>query len=204
MKLYYSPGACSLAVHIAAREAGCELQLVKVDLRTHTLTAGGADYYAINPRGYVPLLELADGSRHTEAAALLQYMGDQDGSGRLLPAPGSLARLQVLEWLAYISTELHKGLGPLWRPDTPAAMRLIIGKNLQRRFAELEARLQQSSYLAADHFTVADAYAFTVLGWTRSLKISLHDYPRLEAYLARIAERPHVQAALRAEGLLPA
>lgn len=201
MKLYYSSGACSLAPHIAAREAGLPFSLVKVDLTTHTLVEGGADYYSISPRGYVPLLELEDGSRHTEAAALLQYLGDQDKSHTLLPVYGSKERLTVIEWLTYISTELHKGFAPLWKKETPEAMRQIVRDNLAKRFAELNGVLEKHAYLTGANFTVADAYAFTIVNWTNFLGLSLNAYPHLQAYMARVAARPAVQEALRAEGL---
>ncbi|MGH8492179.1 MAG: glutathione transferase GstA [Moraxellaceae bacterium] len=202
MKLYYSSGACSLAPHIAAREAGVDFTLVKVDLTTHTLFEGGADFYAISPRGYVPLLEFDDGSRHTEAAALLQHLGDQDGSHTLLPTFGSKERLVVIEWLTYVSTELHKAFAPLWKKETPEAMRQIVRDNLARRFAELNTLLENNDYLTGKNFTVADAYAFTIINWTNFLGLSLNAYPHLQAYMARVAARPKVQEALRAEGLL--
>ncbi|MDQ8038362.1 MAG: glutathione transferase GstA [Pedobacter sp.] len=201
MKLYYSSGACSLAPHIAAREAGVAFSLVKVDLTTHKLVEGGADYYAISPRGYVPLLEFDDGSRHTEAAALLQYLGDQDKDHVLLPAYGSKERLTVIEWLTYVSTELHKGFAPLWKKETPEAMRQIVRDNLAKRFAEVDAVLEKNAFLTGANFTVADAYAFTIINWTNFLGLSLNAYPHLQAYMARVAARPAVQEALRAEGL---
>lgn len=202
MKLYYSSGACSLAPHIAAREAGVDVTLVKVDLTTHTLMDGGADYYGINPRGYVPLLELDDGSRHTEAAALLQYLGDQDASHKLLPVYGSKERLTVIEWLTFISTELHKTFTPLWSKETPDVTRQGAHDHLAKRFAELDVVLGKNAWLTGATFTVADAYAFTIVNWTNFLGISLNAWPNLQAYMARVAERPGVQQALREEGLL--
>jgi len=202
MKLYYSSGACSLAPHIAAREAGVDLTLVKVDLTTHTLVEGGADYYGISPRGYVPLLEFDDGSRHTEAVALLQYIGDQDASHVLLPAYGSKERLAVIEWLTFVSTELHKTFAPLWKKETPDVTRQTARDNLAKRFAELDALFGKNAYLTGEHFTVADAYAFTIINWTNFLGLSLNAYPGLQAYMARVAARPQVQQALREEGLL--
>ena len=196
MKLYYSPGACSLAVHIALREAGRDFDLARVDLSTHRL-ADGSDYRAISPRGYVPLLELDDGSRHTEANALLQYVADSAGQ---LPAPGSRERLEVTGWLAFVSTELHKTLGWLWRPDLPEAMRGIVLEVLGRRLKELDARLGQQEWLTGG-FSVADAYCFTVLGWTKVLSVDLSPYPHVQKYLGRVAARPAVVAALKAEGL---
>jgi glutathione S-transferase len=199
MKLYYSPGACSMAVHIALSEAGIPVDLVMVDLATHKL-ADGTDYYTISPRGYVPLLELDDGSRHTEASALLQYVGDLDTTGALLPRAGTRERLETVGWLAFIATEIHKGFSPLWRSDTPASVKETTIAALNRRFADLDARLAKSETLTGK-FSVADAYAFTVVGWSRLLSMSLASFPNLEAYLARIAARPKVVEALKAEGL---
>ncbi len=199
MKLYYSPGACSMAVHIALREAGIPVELVKVDLATHKL-ADGTDYYTISPRGYVPLLELDDGSRHTEASALLQYVGDLDPNGALLPRAGTRERLETVGWLAFIATEIHKGFSPLWRSDTPASVKETTIAALNRRFADLDARLAKSETLTGK-FSVADAYAFTIVGWSRLLSLSLASFPNLEAYLGRVAARPKVVEALKAEGL---
>lgn len=204
MKLYYAPGACSLAVHIAAREAGLAPELIKVDLAAHRLESG-ADYRTIHPRGYVPLLALPDGTRHTEVAALLQYLGDLDPHGGLIPAPGRAERQAVLEWLAFVASELHKVFSPwLWHKDTPAATQQACKDKLALRFAELDAHLARQSYLAGEHFTVADAYAFTIVNWCNFLGISLTPYPTLSAYLARVAARPAVHAALLAEGLAKA
>lgn len=202
MKLYYSSGACSLAPHIAAREAGLPVTLEKVDLTTHTLVNGGADFYAISPRGYVPLLEFDDGSRHTEAAALLQYIGDQDGSHKLLPTYGSKERMAVIEWLTFVSTELHKTFAPLWKKETPEATRQTVRDNLAKRFTELDKLFAKNDYLTGASFTVADAYAFTIINWTNFLGLSLNAYPGLQAFMARVAARPKVQEALREEGLL--
>ena len=204
MKLYYSPGACSLAPHITAREAGLDLELVKVDLATHQLD-DGADYLAINPRGYVPLLELDDGSRHTEAAALLQYLGELAPASGLMPALGAAPRFEVLKWLTFVSSELHKVFSPwLWHKETADSTRRACKDKLAVRFAELDRHLAQRPYLAGDSFTVADAYCFAIAGWAPMLGMSLKPYPRLEAYLARVAARPAVHAALLAEGLVKA
>lgn len=200
MKLYHSPGACSLAVHIALREAGLTFDLHKVNLATHRL-ADGSEYHAINPRGYVPLLELDDGSRHTEAAALLQYIGDLDPSRRLLPASG-LERLAVTQALAFVATELHKVFSPwLWHADTAESTKQAVRDKLALRFAELDRHFATHQWLALDHFTVADAYAFTIVNWANFLHIDLKPTPNLRAYLERVAARPAVQAALAAEGL---
>ncbi|MEW1780800.1 glutathione transferase GstA [Arthrobacter sp. NPDC080086] len=200
MKLYYSAGACSLAVHIALREVGAQFDLTAVNLAQHR-TADGTDYYTISPRGYVPLLELDDGSRHTEGAALLQYVADLDPAQALIGRTGSTHRMSVIEWLTFVSTELHKGFGPLWYKDTPEATRQGAKDKLAKRFAELDARLAKQPYLAGD-YSVADAYAFTVLNWANVLSLPMTAYPNVLAYMERVAARPAVQAALRAEGLV--
>lgn len=200
MKLYHAPGACSLAVHIALREAGRPFDLHPVNLATHRL-ADGSDYRAINPRGYVPLLELDDGSRHTEAAALLQYIGDLDASRGMLPAGGA-ERLAVVEQLSFVATELHKVFSPwLWHAETADSTKQAVRAKLALRFGEMDAHFAGHDWLALDHFTVADAYAFTIVSWSNFLHLDLAPYPALRAYLARVAARPAVAAALAAEGL---
>jgi glutathione S-transferase len=201
MKLYYSPGACSLAVHIALREAGATFDTVAVDLAKHT-TADGGDYLQISPRGYVPLLEFDDGSRHTEAAALLQYLADRDPARGLIGDIGTARRLAVTEWLAFVATELHKVFSPwLWHKETAESTRQAVKDKLAGRFEELDARLAKQEFLAGD-YSVADAYAFTILSWTRFLAMPIARYPHLQAYLERVAARPAVRAAMQAEGLL--
>ena len=202
MKLYYSPAACSQAVHIALREAGVSPDLRKVDLVTHKL-ADGADFAAVNPRGYVPVLELDDGSRHTEVAALLQYIGDLAPQSGLLPAIGTPERFEVLKWLTFVSSELHKCIAPwLWHKETADSTRQSIKEKLALRFAELDQRLAGRNYLAADRFTAADAYCFTILSWAPMVGIDLKPYHNLQAYLKGIAARPAVHATLLAEGLV--
>jgi len=200
MKLYYASGACSLAVHIALKEVGASFEAVAVDLAKHT-TAGGGDYFAIAPRGYVPLLELADGSRHTEGAALLQYVADLDASQALIGAAGSARRLAVLEWVAFIATELHKPFSWLWHKETAESTRQAVKDKFAVRFAELDRRLAKQDFLAGD-YSIADAYAFTIVNWCRFLAIPLTTTPNLEAYLERVAARPKVREAMAAEGLL--
>jgi len=201
MKLYFSPAACSLAVHIALRETGTAFDPIKVDLATHTLVDGGADYFDISPRGYVPLLEFDDGSRHTEAAALLQYVADLEPSQSLIGAPGSARRLAVVEWLVFVSSELHKVFSPwLWHKETADSTRAAVRDKLATRFTELDAHFASHDYLAGT-YSVADAYAFTIVNWANFVAVPLAPYPHLQAYLARVAARPQVQAALRAEGL---
>lgn len=203
MKLYHSPGACSLAPHIVAREAGLPLTLVNVDIIGDHKLKDGTDYYAINARGYVPMLELDDGSRHTEVSALVQYLADQAPKAGLLPAAGSMERFKIQQWIGFVATELHKGFSPyLWRKDTPEATKKIAIENLHKRFAELDKALAGKSYLTGETFTAADAYAFTVVNWVNFLSIDISAYKNLSAFMARVAARPKVQEALKAEGLV--
>lgn len=201
MKLYYAPGACSLAVHIALREVGAQFDSVAVDLARH-VTADGTDYRDISPRGYVPLLQLDDGSSHTEVASLLQYVADLDPSYAAIGELGSARRLMVVEWLSFVATELHKVFSPwLWHKETAESTRRAVKDKLAERFVELDHLLSQNAFLAGE-FSVADAYAFTVLNWSNFLAIPLTPYPSLKVYLERVAQRPHVHAALVAEGLV--
>ena len=203
MKLYYSPGACSLAPHIVAREAGLAIDLVKVDLATHK-TEKGEDYFKINPRGYVPALEI-DGELHTEVAALVQYLAEQAGASTLLPPAGTMDRFRVQQWLAFVSSELHKTFSPwLWHAETAEQTKQAAREKLAVRFAELDRHLADRAYLTGDTFTVADAYAFTIVNWSNFLKIDLKPYPNLSAFMARVAARPKVREALKAERLLAA
>ncbi len=197
MKLYYAPGACSFAPHVALREAALPFQLVKVDLRKHTL-ADGSDYYAINPKGYVPVLELDDGQRLTEVAVILQYIADR-APGTLAPAFGSLERYRLMEWLNFIATEVHKQFGPLWHADTPDATKAKQRAMLAKRFDHLARTLDTQPYLMGEDFTVADAYLHTMLAWTALLKVDLSPWPALQAYQKRIAARPAVQEAHHVE-----
>jgi glutathione S-transferase len=199
MKLYYSPGACSLAVHIALRETGAPFDLIKVDLATHRLADGG-DYFQIAPRGYVPLLELDDQSRHTEVAALLQHVAERAPQANLLGATSD-RRFEVLQWLTFVSSELHRAFSPwLWHKETAESTRAAVKDKLAARFAELDRHLATHEHLAGD-FSVADAYCFTIVNWANLLALPLKPYPNLQAYLTRVASRPHVRAALAAEGL---
>ena len=202
MKLYYSPGACSLAPHIVARELGLAIELVEVDLGTHRLK-DGRDYHAINPRGYVPALQLDDGTVLTEVAAIVQYLADLSPAAALLPPAGSLDRVRVQSWLVFIATELHKVFSPwLWHKETAESTVVAAKERLALRFAELDALLATRGTLAATGYSVADAYAFAILNWTNFLGIPLDAYPALQAYLKRIAARPAVLGALRAERLV--
>jgi glutathione S-transferase len=201
MKLYFSPGACSLAVHIALREIGATFDSVAVDLTKHT-TADGADFHAISPRGYVPLLQLDDGSRHTEVASFMQYVADLDPAQALIGATGSARRLAVVEWLTFVSTELHKTFSPwLWHKETANSTRQSVKDKLATRFAELDALLSKQDYLAGE-YSVADAYAFTIVNWANFLALPLTPYPYMKTYLGRVSARPRVQEALRAEGMV--
>jgi glutathione S-transferase len=199
MKLYYSPGACSLAPHIALNEAGLAHTAAKVDLRTHEL-ADGTDYYTINPKGYVPLLELDDGQRLSEAAVILQYIADRK-PGSLAPAFGTMERYRLMEWLNFIATEVHKQFGPLWYPDTPDATKDKQRATLAKRFDYLVETLSKQPYLTGEDFSIADAYLFTLLNWAGMLKMDMSPWPSLQQFQARVAARPKVHATLVAEGL---
>ena len=201
MKLYYTPGACSLAVHIVAREAGLPFDLVKVDLAKHR-TERGDDLAAVTPKNYVPVIELDDGQILTEVAALVQWAAEQRPEAGLLPPAGTMERFRVSEWLNFIATELHKGFSPLWHPENAPSTLRDARVKLDARFAVLELELEGRTWLIGDRYTVADAYAFTILNWAKTLKVDLQPYPRLRAYLARVESRPAVQQALAAEGLL--
>jgi glutathione S-transferase len=203
MKLYYSPGACSLAPHIVAREAGLSPDLEKVDLANRT-TASGGSFLEVNPKGYVPALQVQDGTVMTEVSALIQYLADQAPQAGLIPAVGTPERYKVLEWIGFISTEIHKGFGPLWNPTTPDAVKQATKEKLFQRFAYLDQQLDGRTYLTGEQFTVADAYLFVVVNWTNFHGLSLGDYPNLAAFMGRVAARPKVQEALQAEGLLKA
>lgn len=200
MKLYYAPGACSLAVHIALREVGVTFDGMSVDLTNHT-TVDGVNFHDISPRGYVPLLELNDGSRHTEVASLLQYVADLDPAQTLIGTPSSDRRLAVIEWLAFVSTELHKAFSPwLWHKETADTTQQSVKDKLATRFAELNELLSTQDFVAGE-YSVADAYAFTIVNWTNFLALPLTPYPHLKSYLTRVSARPRVHEALCAEGL---
>jgi glutathione S-transferase len=199
MKLYYAPGACSLAPHIALNEAGLAHDALKVDLRKHQL-ADGTDYYTINPKGYVPLLETDDGTRLSEVAVLLQYIADRK-PGTLAPAFGTMERYRLMEWLNFIATEIHKQFGPLWDPTTPDLTKERQRAALARRFDYVAKTLSAHPYLTGDAFTIADAYLFTVVNWSGMLDVDLSPWPALQQFQARVAARPKVHATLMAEGL---
>jgi len=200
MKLYYAPGACSLAPHIALEEAGLPYELVKVDLMKHTLP-DGSDFRAINPKGYVPFIQLDDGSYLSEASVILQYVADRK-PGTIAPVFGTAGRWKVMEWLAFIATELHKGFGPLWNPQTPPEVRERTAQALGNRFTLISQTLGKQPYLTGSDFSIADAYLFTVLNWSATLKLDLAPWPALVAFQQRVAARPAVQKTLKAEGLV--
>ncbi|HEY6820402.1 MAG TPA: glutathione transferase GstA [Burkholderiales bacterium] len=200
MKLYYSPGACSLSPHIVSREAGIPVELKKTNVKDKTLDGGG-DYWKVNGKGYVPALELDNGQLLTEGPAIVQYLADQKPETGLAPKAGSLERYRVQEWLNFITSEIHKGFSPLFRPTTPDEYKKIAKENLANRFNWLDKQLAGKDYLMGKQFTVADAYLFTVLNWTKPTQIDLAQWPNLKAYHARVAARPKVQEAMKAEGL---
>ena len=201
MKLYYSPGACSLSPHIVLHEAGLAFTAELASTKTHQLK-DGTDYYSINPLGYVPLLVLNDGTQLSEGPAIVQYIADQAPDKQLAPANGSMARYQLQSLLNFISTELHKGFSPLFNPATPADYKPAVIEKLLSRMAWVDGQLAGKPYLMGDTFTVADAYLFTVTGWGAYVKVDLSGFANISAHRARVAARPAVQAALRAEGLL--
>ena len=200
MKLYYSPGACSLSPHIVLREAGLPFTLVMASTKTHKL-ADGTDYYSINPKGYVPLLELDDGTKLTEVAVLLQVIADKK-PGTLAPAAGTMERYKLMEWLNFIATEIHKGFSPLWAPDTPELTKQRAVAAIKRRLGTVDAQLAKTPYLAGSGFTIADAYLFTIVNWTNFIGLDVSEFKHLAAYMKRVAERPAVHAAMKAEGLV--
>lgn len=200
MKLYYSPGACSLASHIAAREAGIEVALEKVNLATKQ-TASGEDFLAVTPKGYVPALGLDQGGVLTEGTAILQYLADLKPESGLAPANGTLPRYQLQEMLGYINSEIHKNYSPLFNKKTLPEVRQEREEYLRKRYGLIESILGNGAFLFGDQFTVADAYLFTVTNWARMVKVDLAAFPNLLAFQKRVAARPAVQAALKAEGL---
>lgn len=203
MKLYYSPGACSLSPHIVAHELGLELKYEKVDTKTKR-TATERDYWQINPKGSVPALELDNGEVLTEGPAIVQYLADQKGNTALAPANGTLARARLQEMLNYITSEIHKSYSPLFSDATPEATRAERKAYLAKRYDFIEKILAKQPYLLGDHFTVADAYLFTVTRWADFVKLDLSAFPHVQAFQKRVAARPAVQAAMAAEGLIKA
>lgn len=203
MKLYYKAGACSLSPHIVLREAGLAFELERVDLASKQ-TGSGDDYLGLNPKGYVPALLLDDGQLLTEGPAIVQYLADLVPEQRLAPPAGTLARVRLQEWLNFIATELHKGFSPLYNPLAPEEWKSVARKLLAKRIAVVAECLANRDFLLEDGYSVADAYLFTVLNWAAYAQVDLSPWPVLKTYQARVAARPAVQAALRAEGLMPA
>ena len=201
MKLYYSPGVCSLSPHIVLREAGIPFELVKVDYDTKQLPGGG-DYRRLNPLGYVPLLELDDGQLLGEGPAIVQYLADLKPEAGLAPAAGTLQRVRLQEWLGFINSELHKAYSALFDPTYPAPLAEAIRTRLGARLDHVVAKLEGRPWLLGERFSVADAYLFVVLEWSRFVKIDLAKWPVLQAFVERVRQRPAVRGALRAEGLL--
>lgn len=201
MKLYFSPGACSLSPHIVLCEAGLVFETEKVNLSKKT-TASGQDYKAINPKGSVPALQLDDAQILTEGPAIVQYIADLVPEKKLVPAAGSMARYRLMEWLNFISTELHKGFSPLFNPKTPEETKHMARATLAIRFDILEHQLESADYLLGSQFSVADAYLFTVLNWANILQLDMHRWPAIATFQARIAARPAVRSAMLAEGLV--
>jgi glutathione S-transferase len=200
MKLYYAPGACSLSPHIALRELGQPFDLVKVDTKTHTFDGGG-DFYGVNGKGYVPVLELDDGTRLTEGPAIVQYLADRKPDAGLAPKAGTIERARLQEWLNFLTSEIHKGFSPLFSPETPEDYKPVARKRLANRFEWLSKQVGGKQFLLGDRFTVADGYLFTLLGWTNFVGMKLEDWPVLKTYRDGIGSRPAVKEALKAEGL---
>ena len=200
MKLYYSPGACSLAPHIVLNELGSSYEMEKVDLAAKK-TETGADFTAVNDKGYVPTLDLGKGEILTEVSTILQYLADKAGNSGLLPNFGTMDRYRAMETLNFVASELHKGIGGLFNPSMPEEGKKAIIERLQRRLAWLDQQLANKPYLLGESYSVADAYAFTVLGWSKWVNVDLSPYAHIVAYLDRVGSRPAVQAALKKEGL---
>lgn len=201
MKLYYAPAACSLAPHIVLREAGLPFALEKVDTARHA-TAAGQDYFEVNGKGQVPVLELDDGTRLTEGPVIAQFIADRAAATSLMPAAGTLARYRVMEWQNYITSELHKSFTPLFRNDVDAAAKKALAAVLRRKFEWLDGQLAGKHHLTGDTFTAADAYLFVVSSWAKFVQLDIADLAHVQAFMARVAERPAVRDAMRAEGLL--
>ncbi len=201
MKLYYSPGACSLSPHIVACEAELSIELVKVDLQSK-LTESGEDFRQLNPNGYVPLLILDDGNRLSEGPAIVQYLADLAPDKNLIPLAGSFERYQVQQWLNFIATEIHKSYTPLFTPDAPEAAKQLALATLTRRLDTVAEQLASQPFLLGDQFSVADVYLFVTLSWGQYVNVDISQWPSLARYADKIAERPAVQKAMQEEGLI--
>jgi glutathione S-transferase len=201
MKLYFSPGACSLSPHIVLLEAGLPFEKVKVDSKTKTMEGGG-DYKTINPLGYVPALQLDDGSVLTEGPAIVQYIADKVPDKKLAPANGTMERTRLQLWLNFITSELHKSFSPLFNPSMPEEAKRIFRERLATRFAHLDKHLAQNDYLMGKEFSVADAYLYVVSNWASRVDVDLSAFKNVLAYRKRVGARPAAQTAMKAEGLI--
>lgn len=201
MKLYYSPGACSLSPHIVLHETGLPHEAVLASTKTHKLQ-DGTDFYTLNPKGYVPLLELDSGERISEGPVIVQYIADQAPASGLIPAAGTMERYRVMEWLNFISSEMHKSYTPLFTPGMPEEAKALARAKLRSRYEWLDQQLAGKAYLSGDRFCVADAYLFTVTNWAPRVGVDLAGLEHLAAFMQRTATRPAVQAAMKAEGLI--
>jgi glutathione S-transferase len=200
MKLYFSPGSCSLSPHIVLREAGANFELEQVN-NQEKKTKSGKDYWTVNPKGQVPCLELDNGDKLTEGPVIVQYVADQKPAAGLAGAAGTMERYRIQEWLNFTTSELHKTFGPIFRPTTPDAFKDISRANLGKRFDWIDQQLAGKQYLMGDKFSIADAYMFTVMRWSPRVNIDISKWPNIKAYVDRVAARPKVQEALKAEGL---
>jgi glutathione S-transferase len=200
MKLYFSPGSCSLSPHIVLREAGVNFELEQVN-NQEKKTKSGKDYWTVNPKGQVPCLELDNGDKLTEGPVIVQYVADQKPAAGLAGGAGTMERYRIQEWLNFTTSELHKTFGPIFRPTTPDAFKDISRANLGKRFDWIDQQLAGKQYLMGDKFSIADAYMFTVMRWSPRVNIDISKWPNIKAYVDRVAARPQVQEALKAEGL---
>jgi glutathione S-transferase len=201
MRLYFSPGACSMAPHIVLRTAGFTFELEMVDLAKKE-TASGEDYNKINPKGSVPAIQLDDGQILTEAAVILQYLADQKPESGLVPRPGTMERYRLMEWMNFVTSEVHKQFGPLFNPKVTGEWKENQLNLLSSRFDYLTKSLEGKQFLMGDKFSVADAYLFTVLNWSNFLKVDLEKWPTLKDYMGRVAGRPEVKETMQVEGLI--
>lgn len=200
MKLYYSPAACSMATHIVLQESGLPFTAEPVNLKTHHFKGG--DFYKVNPKGYVPALELPNGEILTEGIVIMQYIADQKPEAGLMPKHDMFERYRAQEWLNFVATEIHKTFAPLWSDKTPAEMKSAIKETLATKFDLLEDHLKTSHFLMGNQFTAPDAYLFTILNWSGFVGLDMTKWPKLMGFMERVKGRPAVQATLKAEGLL--
>ncbi|HEK0470143.1 TPA: glutathione transferase GstA [Proteus mirabilis] len=201
MKLYYTPGSCSLSPHIVLRETGLDFSIERIDLRTKK-TESGKDFLAINPKGQVPVLQLDNGDILTEGVAIVQYLADLKPDRNLIAPPKALERYHQIEWLSFLASEVHKGYSPLFSSDTPESYLPVVKNKLKSKFVYINDVLSKQKCVCGDHFTVADAYLFTLSQWAPHVALDLTDLSHLQDYLARIAQRPNVHSALVTEGLI--